>query len=106
MGKKVVKLTESDLVRIVKRVLDEQVQPKEEVEAINACRSKFKSQIPESCLAPFEKLDNGEMPDKQSLYTCGIDMMKNDNLGEDMEGYNFIKCIMNVLGKKSTFVNY
>jgi len=85
MGKNVVRLTESDLVRIVKRVLDEQSTG--DVESLNDCISKKQIRdhvdvnFSTSCKAAFQKLDNGKI-DKKALYDCAADMkfakMKSD----------------------------
>jgi hypothetical protein len=93
-----------ELDKCLKKDINEQVQPKEEVEAVNACRRKFELQIPQSCLAPFKQLDNGEMPDKESIYTCGKDVIVAEGL--EGNGFEFVKCIMNALGKHNPMVRY
>jgi len=111
MEKKVVKLTESDLERIIKRVINEQgemdkiMKPTVDVEAINDC---INESVPDksdlrglfiSCDRALTSLENGEI-DKETLYTCTRDMMMDGTPDVKNMGYDLVKCFMDVLGKK------
>ena len=96
MGKRVVRLTESDLVRIVERVVNEQVAPKKDnpAEVINACRRKHQMQPPKSCLELFAKIDKGQTPSYEEVKRCAADIV----MEEGAAGLAFVNCIMGAFG--------
>lgn len=104
MGKKVLRLTESDLVRIIKRVLDEQSQPKRKVYnyEIDTCIEEFKIDPPQSCLAVIEKITSGGIPDMKSVNRCTADIEDN----EGFKGLEFVGCITKSLKGYNPFVKY
>ena len=81
--KKIVRLTENDLERIVKKVLSEQVSPTQNpMNVIKECFVKSGVEISKypSCLKVGTEMMQGKTPTSQSAQACSMEIMM--NMGE------------------------
>jgi len=81
--KKIVRLTENDLERIVKKVLSEQVSPTQNpMNVIQQCFVKSGVEISKypSCLKAGTEIMQGKTPTPQSAQACSMEIMM--NMGE------------------------
>jgi hypothetical protein len=67
MAKKIIRLTESDLARIVKRVLSENIQSTDPITQIQTCLTNkgVSTELPKACVDAINKVMNnptGEIP--------------------------------------------
>lgn len=73
--KKVVRLTESDLTRIVRRVLNEQNMPQIPTEIMSCAGVEKVTTIP-VCMQIITALMNKQLPDPLTMGLCGVEVAK------------------------------
>jgi hypothetical protein len=73
MAKKIVRLTESDLTRLIKKVLKEQQNPSP-IENIKKC---FGGELPEPCTRIITTLINKGEPSVMDGMSCGMQIAQN-----------------------------
>ena len=82
--KKIVRLTENDLERIVRKVLEEQTAPPTQnpINVIQECFAKSGVEISKypSCLKAGTEIMQGKTPTPQSAQACSMEIMM--NMGE------------------------
>jgi len=81
MAKKIVRLTEDDLTRLIKKVLKEQQNPSP-IENIKKC---FGGELPKACTDIITTLMNKEMPSAMDGISCGMQIAQN--------GKKFFDCV-------------
>jgi len=79
MSKKIVRLTEADLTRLIRKVLKEQQTP---IENITKC---FGGELPSSCTNIINSLIKKEMPNPMDGLSCGMQIAEN--------GKKFFDCV-------------
>jgi len=108
MPTKIVRLTENDLMRLVKRVLEEQTQP--DTKKIENCFiTNFESpnlKVPQSCIKMANKvIKNKTLPSPADGMACGSEIMAQVSnvdifsLFEKMK--NTADCLMKTVGNQS-----
>lgn len=116
MEKKVIKLTESDLVRIVKRVISEQQDNTNQptgtnrvnpyVEKLKGCRKEYGmyqrgEDRTQTCKTMFQNIENGIFPKDKLILGCSADLLQQQqgirSDGKDEAG--FICCITDAARK-------
>jgi len=81
MAKKIVRLTEADLTRLIRKVLKEQQTPNP-IENIKKC---FGGELPQSCTKIVNSLMKKETPNPMDAISCGMEIADN--------GKKFFDCI-------------
>jgi hypothetical protein len=75
--KKVIRLTESDLTRIVKRVLNEQLQPEMEIpEELTSCPAIQTAMTLPGCQSTIISLMSGKIPESKDSRDCITNCME------------------------------
>lgn len=75
--KKVIKLTESDINRIVRKVLNENIPtqgPQEQIAAVMTCLQEKNVKVTQTCQTAVQALLSGKMTDP-SILQCGFESM-------------------------------
>ena len=102
--KKVIKLTESDLTRIVKRVLIEQ---QNQTNPLEECfREKFEvdgtEEIPQSCINALNAFMEGDiMTTTMYAFSCGSDLVTNVPVDDFLKKFKEIQKCVEQKGKVS-----
>jgi hypothetical protein len=92
--KKVIRLTESDLMRIVKRVINEQETPIKIMECANEVLTiSDLTKIPTCLKLGLDVMTNKKIPtDFTKIMACGSELSKLDKTPSD--GMDFMSCVL------------
>ena len=92
--KKVIRLTESDINRIVKKVLNEQTTPMSKImECLSTSGIELK--MPPACQSCIDALQKGSQPDMMQAGMCGMTLMS-----KGVDSVKVFQCIYGAFGQK------